>query len=87
MVRAIATRASHAPIRHALYSPVITDPVYGYQAVNVEAQERESSSLLHWMRNLIRLRRLFKAFGRGTLDFLDPANQKVLAYLRRTNRT
>ena len=69
-----------------LYSPVITDPVYGYQAVNVEAQQRESSSLLHWMRNLIRLRRLFKAFGRGTLDFLDPANRKVLAYLRRYER-
>jgi maltose alpha-D-glucosyltransferase / alpha-amylase len=67
----------------ALYSPVITDAVYGYQAVNVEAQERESSSLLHWMRNLIRLRRLFKALGRGTLEFLEPANQKVLAYVRR----
>ena len=67
----------------ALYSPVITDPVYGYQAVNVEAQEREHSSLLHWMRNLIRLRRLFKAFGRGTLEFLEPANRKILAYVRR----
>jgi maltose alpha-D-glucosyltransferase/alpha-amylase len=69
-----------------IYSPVITDPVYGYQAVNVEAQARESSSLLHWMRNLIRLRKLFKAFGRGTLDFLDPANQRVLAYVRRYDR-
>jgi maltose alpha-D-glucosyltransferase/alpha-amylase len=69
-----------------LYSPIITDPVYGYQSVNVEAQARESSSLLHWMRNLIRLRRLFKAFGRGTLEFLAPANQKVLAYVRRYDR-
>jgi maltose alpha-D-glucosyltransferase/alpha-amylase len=69
-----------------IYSPVITDPVYGYQAVNVEAQARETSSLLHWMKNLIRLRKLFKAFGRGTLEFLNPANQKVLAYVRRYDR-
>ena len=66
-----------------LYSPIILDPVYGYQAVNVEAQERETSSLLHWMKNLIHLRRLFKAFSRGTLEFLDPVNRKVLAYIRR----
>ena len=66
-----------------LYSPIIMDPVYGYQAVNVEAQERETSSLLHWMKNLIHLRRLFKAFSRGTLEFLDPVNRKVLAYIRR----
>jgi maltose alpha-D-glucosyltransferase/alpha-amylase len=66
-----------------LYSPVIADPVYGYQAVNVEAQQRETSSLLHWMKNLIRLRKLFKGFSRGTLEFLAPANQKVLAYVRR----
>jgi len=69
-----------------IYSPVITDPVYGYQAVNVEAQARENSSLLHWMKNLIRLRKLFKAFGRGTLEFLGPDNQKVLAYVRRYDR-
>jgi maltose alpha-D-glucosyltransferase/alpha-amylase len=66
-----------------LYSPIIMDPVYGYQAVNVEAQERETSSLLHWMKNLIHLRRLFKAFSRGTLEFFDPVNRKVLAYIRR----
>jgi maltose alpha-D-glucosyltransferase/alpha-amylase len=66
-----------------LYSPVILDPVYGYQAVNVEAAEREPASLLHWMKNMIRLRRLFKVFGRGSLEFLDPDNQKVLAYVRR----
>jgi maltose alpha-D-glucosyltransferase/alpha-amylase len=66
-----------------LYSPIILDPVYGYHAVNVEAQERETSSLLHWMKNLIHLRRLFKAFSRGTFEFLDPVNRKVLAYIRR----
>jgi maltose alpha-D-glucosyltransferase/alpha-amylase len=66
-----------------LYSPVISDPVYGYQAVNVEAELREPASLLHWMRNMIKLRRLFRVFGRGSLEFLQPVNRKVLAYLRR----
>jgi maltose alpha-D-glucosyltransferase/alpha-amylase len=66
-----------------LYSPVIIDPVWGYEAVNVEAQEGDSSSLLNWMRNMIELRKLFKVFGRGTLEFLNPGNRKVLAYLRR----
>jgi maltose alpha-D-glucosyltransferase/alpha-amylase len=66
-----------------LYSPVIMDPIYGYQAVNVEAQERDASSLLQWMKNLIGLRKLFPAFGLGSLEFLEPANRKVLAYVRR----
>src|SRR5436305_5147797 len=65
-----------------LYSPVVMDPIYSYEAINVEAQESDSSSLLQWMRNMIELRKLFKVFGRGTLEFLDPANRKVLAYLR-----
>jgi maltose alpha-D-glucosyltransferase/alpha-amylase len=66
-----------------LYSPVIMDPVWGYEAVNVEAQQSDTSSLLHWMRNMIALRKLFRVFGRGTIEFLEPANRKVLAYLRR----
>ncbi len=66
-----------------LYSAPISDPVYGYQAVNVEAQLRDSSSLLHWMRNTIALRKLFRAFGRGTIEFLAVKNRKVLAYVRR----
>jgi maltose alpha-D-glucosyltransferase/alpha-amylase len=66
----------------ALYSPVIVDPVYGYQAVNVEAQERIPGSLLHWTRRIIRVRREYPAFGRGTLEFLHPENRHVLAYLR-----
>ena len=65
-----------------LHSPVIMDAVYGYQAVSVEAQESDTASLLHWMRNMIRLRGLFKVFGRGTIEFLQPANHKVLAYVR-----
>ena len=66
-----------------LYSPVIVDPVYGYQGVNVEAQERDPSSLLQWIKNLIGLRKMFPAFGCGQLEFLDPPNRKVLAYIRR----
>ncbi len=65
-----------------LYSPVIMDPVYGYEAVNVEAQQGDPSSLLHWTRNMIALRKLFGVFGRGSLQFLHPQNRKVLAYLR-----
>ncbi len=66
-----------------LYSPVIMDPITGYEAVNVEAQQGDPSSLLTWMRNMIALRKLFRVFGRGTLEFLNPSNRKVLAYLRR----
>jgi len=65
-----------------LYSPVIMDPIYGYQGINVEAQERDGASLLQWMKNLIGLRKLFPVLGVGTLRFLEPANTKVLAYLR-----
>ncbi len=65
-----------------LYSPVIMDPVYGYATVNVEAQQSDPSSLLHWMRNLIALRKLFRVFGRGSMVFLETGNRKVLAYLR-----
>jgi maltose alpha-D-glucosyltransferase/alpha-amylase len=66
-----------------LYSPVVMDAVYGYPAVNVESQESDAASLLHWMRNMIRLRKLFKVFGRGTMEILSPSNRKVLAYVRR----
>jgi maltose alpha-D-glucosyltransferase/alpha-amylase len=59
------------------------DAVYGHAAVNVEAQESDDASLLRWMRNMIRLRTLFKVFGRGTLELLSPSNQRVLAYVRR----
>jgi maltose alpha-D-glucosyltransferase/alpha-amylase len=65
-----------------LYSPVISDPVYGYQAINVEAQLRDSSSLLNWMKRLIRLRKQYPVFGRGAIEFCHPENRKVLAYIR-----
>jgi maltose alpha-D-glucosyltransferase/alpha-amylase len=67
----------------ALYYPVIADPPYSYHSVNVEAQERTSSSLLHWMRAIVRLRRQYHAFGRGTFEPLAPQNRRVLAFLRR----
>jgi maltose alpha-D-glucosyltransferase / alpha-amylase len=67
----------------SLYLPVIVDPEFHYEAVNVEAQEKNASSLLWWMRRLIALRKRFKAFGRGTLEFLRPENRKVLAFVRR----
>jgi maltose alpha-D-glucosyltransferase/alpha-amylase len=66
-----------------LYLPVITDPVYGYQSVNVAAQERTPSSLLSTMKRLIAARKRTPAFGRGSIEFLRPRNQSVLAFLRR----
>jgi maltose alpha-D-glucosyltransferase / alpha-amylase len=65
-----------------LYAPVIMDPIWGYEAINVEAQLTDQSSLLHWTRNMIALRKLFKVFGRGTQAFLNPDNRKILAYTR-----
>ncbi|PYR57446.1 MAG: maltose alpha-D-glucosyltransferase, partial [Acidobacteria bacterium] len=67
-----------------LYAPPIMDPVYGYEAINVEAQERSAFSLLNWMKRLIGLRKQYRVFGRGTLEFLRSANRKVLAYVRRS---
>ncbi|HUZ10296.1 MAG TPA: maltose alpha-D-glucosyltransferase [Acidimicrobiales bacterium] len=66
-----------------LYLPVVTDPEYHSQAVNVEAQAENSSSLLWWMKRLIGLRQRYRAFGRGSLELLRPDNRKVLAFIRR----
>jgi maltose alpha-D-glucosyltransferase/alpha-amylase len=66
-----------------LYAPLITDPVYGYAGVNVEAQERSPFSLLNWMKRMISLRKQHPVFGRGTIEFLPAQNRKVLAYVRR----
>ena len=65
-----------------LYAPVIMDPVYGYEAVNVEAQSRSLSSLLSWTKRLIAVRKSHIAFGRGSMKFIRPANRSVLAYIR-----
>src|SRR5260370_15396864 len=66
-----------------LYLPVIIDPEYRYEAVNVEAQQNNRNSLLWWMKRLISFRKRSKVFGRGSLEFLPSENRKVLAFVRR----
>jgi maltose alpha-D-glucosyltransferase/alpha-amylase len=66
-----------------LFAPPIMDPVYGYQAINVEAQERSAYSLLNWMKRLIGLRKQYGVLGRGSIEFLPAQNRKVLVYVRR----
>jgi maltose alpha-D-glucosyltransferase / alpha-amylase len=66
-----------------LYFPVITDPEYHYTTVNVETQQQNPQSLLWWMKRLIALRKRYRAFGRGSIEFLHPENRKVLAFIRR----
>jgi maltose alpha-D-glucosyltransferase/alpha-amylase len=65
-----------------LFLPVIIDPEYHYESVNVEAQRNNPHSLLNWMKRLIALRSRTRAFGRGTIEFLHPSNRKVLAFIR-----
>ncbi|MFD1095791.1 maltose alpha-D-glucosyltransferase [Salegentibacter chungangensis] len=67
---------------HKLYLPVIIDPEYKYESINVEAQQMNSSSLLWWMKRIIGMRKKFKAFGRGKIRFLSPSNAKVIAFIR-----
>jgi maltose alpha-D-glucosyltransferase / alpha-amylase len=62
--------------------PVISDPVYGYQAVNVEAQKAYQTSFFHWVRRMIAVRKSQPALGRGTIEFLPTINRRVLAFLR-----
>ena len=66
-----------------LYLPTIIDPEYHYESVNVENQQRNLSSLFWWMRRMLAVRQRFSAFARGTIEFLQPENAKVLAYVRR----
>ena len=66
----------------ALYLPPVMDPVYGYQTVNVEAQQADPSSLLNWVRRMIGVRKQHDAFGRGSFTLLYPGNRRILAYLR-----
>ena len=65
-----------------LFLPVTIDPDYHYETVNVEARQNNPSSLLWWIKRVIALRKQFKAFGRGSIEFLNPENHKVLAFLR-----
>ena len=65
-----------------LYLPVLMDPVHGYQAVNVEAETRDPSSMLHWMRRMLEVRRQHPLFGTGTFEVVHVDNPSVLAYVR-----
>jgi maltose alpha-D-glucosyltransferase/alpha-amylase len=66
-----------------LYLPIVIDPEYSYEAVNVETQQANASSLLWWTKRLIALRKEYRAFGRGSIEFLKPRNPKILAFVRR----
>jgi maltose alpha-D-glucosyltransferase / alpha-amylase len=65
-----------------LYFPLINNPLYGFQSINVESQTRYDSSLLHWMRQMIHLRKAHHVFGRGTMEFVKPENRKIFAFAR-----
>jgi maltose alpha-D-glucosyltransferase / alpha-amylase len=69
-----------------LYSPPILNPVYGYPAVNVLSQKRTQHSLLSWMQHIIGIRRSSPVFGSGSIEFLYPANHRILAYVRKLGR-
>ncbi|HET8773433.1 MAG TPA: maltose alpha-D-glucosyltransferase [Thermoanaerobaculia bacterium] len=66
-----------------LFLPVIIDPQYHYEQVNVESQQSSQYSLLWWMKRLIAMRKRYRALGRGSMEFLHSENRKVLAYVRR----
>lgn len=66
-----------------LYLPIIIDPEYHYEAVNVELQQNNAQSPLWWMKRIVSLRKRYKVFGRGSIEFLHPSNRKVLVFLRR----
>ena len=66
-----------------LFAPPVMDPLYGYQSVNVESQRRDPSSLFHWVRRLVALRKSTPSLSQGELHLLEPANRKVVAFVRR----
>lgn len=68
--------------RQQLYLPLVTEPEYHYESVNVRAQQANPNSLLWWMKRVIAMRKKYQAFGRGGIDFLHPHNRKVLAFIR-----
>lgn len=65
-----------------LYLPVISDPVYRFESVNVATQDESPSSLMYWMRNVIAMRKRLQVFGRGEMKFIDTDNNKVLCFAR-----
>jgi maltose alpha-D-glucosyltransferase / alpha-amylase len=66
----------------SLYLPVIVDPEYHFETVNVETQQANPNSLLWWHKRLIALRKRYRAFGRGTFELLNPENHRILAFIR-----
>lgn len=66
-----------------LYLPIVLDPEYHYEAVNVEARERNPHSILWFMKRLLAMRKRWQAFGQGSIEFLHPENRKILAFVRR----
>ena len=82
MERPIATRVFSRANPQKLFLPIIIDPEYHYEAINVEAQQNNPSSLLWWTKRLIAQRRLHQAFGRGSIEFLHPENRRILAFIR-----
>ena len=77
------SRANPERLHAAMAAPVNADPVYGYHAVNVESQERQPYSLLKWMRRVMKVRNEQQTFGRGTIEFVETRNSRILAYIRR----
>jgi maltose alpha-D-glucosyltransferase/alpha-amylase len=65
-----------------LYLPIVIDPEYHYEALNIENQQNNAHSLLWWMKRLINQRKQSKAFGRGSLEFIYPENRRILAFTR-----
>ena len=70
-------------VPESLYAPLVQDPVYGFPAVNVVRQKASEHSLLNWMKSIIAVRKSTAVFGRGSIEFLYPANHRILAYVRR----
>ncbi len=77
-----ADRNAGFSLANDLWAPIINDPVYGYEHINVADQEPLPSSLLNWTRKILAIRRQHKAFGRGTIDFILPENPSILVYTR-----
>src|SRR6202022_2469245 len=70
----------------SLYSPLMLNPVYGYQAVNVQSQKRFDHSLLSWMKRILKVRKSTPVFGTGSIEFLYPANHRIVAYVRQLEK-
>ncbi len=67
---------------HKLFLPLIMDPEYKYETLNVETQQKNPSSLLWWMKKMIDMRKRYRSFGRGDITFFDPTNNRILAFTR-----